>query len=65
MSSINRARKLQILYFSRKTKKLKNFKNGKKFLALNPHLYILLEPSTITQSKSLNKNYIKPVRMMS
>ena len=65
MSSTNRARKLQILYFSRKTKKLKNLKNGKKFSALNPHLYILLESSTIMQSNSLNKNNIKPVGMMS
>ena len=30
MSSINSARKLQILYFSKKNKKIKNLKNGEK-----------------------------------
>ena len=30
MSSINSVRKLQILYFSQKNKKIKNLKNGKK-----------------------------------
>ena len=44
MSSINRVRKLQVLYFSRKNKEIKNLKNGEKFLALNSHLYILLKP---------------------
>ena len=40
MSSINRVRKLRILYFSRKRKKLKNLKNGEKCLVLNPHVYV-------------------------
>ena len=30
MSSINSVRKLQILYFSKKNKKIKNLKNGEK-----------------------------------
>ena len=30
MSSINSARKLQVLYFSMKNKKIKNLKNGEK-----------------------------------
>ena len=30
MSSINRIRKLQILYFSKKNKKIKNLENGEK-----------------------------------
>ena len=30
MSSINSVRKLQILYFSKKNKKVKNLKNGEK-----------------------------------
>ena len=40
MSSINSVRKLQVLYFSKKNKEIKNLKNGK--VAQNPHLYILL-----------------------
>ena len=43
MSSINKVRKLRILYFSRKNKEIKKLKKMvKNFLALNPHLYILL-----------------------
>ena len=51
MSSINRARKLQILYFSRKTKKFKNLKNGKKFFGP--------EPSFIHTTRAINNNAIK------
>ena len=46
MSSINSARKLQVLYFSMKNKKIKNLKNGKK-VARYRHLYILLALSNI------------------
>ena len=42
MSSINRARKLQILNFNRKNKEIKKLKIGKKCLALNRYLYIIL-----------------------
>ena len=45
MSSIKRVRKLKILYFSTKNKKMKKLKNGENFLALNPNLYILLVPT--------------------
>ena len=31
MTSINRVRKLQLLYFSRKNKEIKNLKNGEIF----------------------------------
>ena len=31
MSSTNTVRKLQVLYFSRKNKEMKNLKNGEKF----------------------------------
>ena len=31
MTSINRVRKLQLLYFSRKNKEMKNLKNGEIF----------------------------------
>ena len=42
MSSINSVTKLQILYFSKKNKKIKNLKNGEKKMARYRHLYILL-----------------------
>ena len=42
MSSINSAKKLQILYFSMKNKKIKNLKNSEKKVARYRHLYILL-----------------------
>ena len=41
MSTINSVRKLQILYFSKKNKEIKNLKNGEKVDPLQ-HLYILL-----------------------
>ena len=41
MSSINSARNLQILYFSRETKEIKNLRNCKK-MSRYRHLYILL-----------------------
>ena len=41
MSTINSVRKLQILYFSKKNKEIKNLKNGEKVGPLR-HLYILL-----------------------
>ena len=37
MSSINSVRKLQILYFSKKNKKIKNLKKCRKKVAQNPH----------------------------
>ena len=42
MSKINSVRNLQILYFSKKNKGIKNLKNGKKKVAWYRHLYILL-----------------------
>ena len=40
MSSINSVRKLQILYFSKKNKKIKNLKNGeKKWLDIGIYTY--------------------------
>ena len=42
MSSTNSVRKLHILYFSMKNKKIKNLKNGEKTVARYRHLYILL-----------------------
>ena len=42
MSSTNSVTKLQILYFSKKNKKIKNLKNGEKKMARYRHLYILL-----------------------
>ena len=41
MSTINSVRKLQILYFSKKNKEIKNLKNDEKMGPLR-HLYILL-----------------------
>ena len=41
MSCINSVRNLQTLYFSKKRKEIKKFKNGKK-VSSNPHLCILL-----------------------
>ena len=42
MSGINIARNLQVLYFSKKNKKIKNLKNDKKFVARYRQLYMLL-----------------------
>ena len=42
MSGINIVRKLQVLHFSKKNEKIKNLKNGEKFVAQYRHLYILL-----------------------
>ena len=42
MSSINSVRNLQILYFSKKNKKIKNLKNEEKKVARYQHLYILV-----------------------
>ena len=47
MSSINSVRKLQILYFSMKNKKIKNLENGEKKVTLYRHLYILLMVSRL------------------
>ena len=48
MSSINSVRKLQILYFSKKNKKIKNLKNGeKKWPNIGIYIYF----------KLLNLNY--------
>ena len=42
MSSINSVRNLQILYFSKRIKKLKNLKNGEKKVSWDRHFYIVL-----------------------
>ena len=42
MSSINSARKLQILYFSKKNKKIKNLKNGEKSGPISAFIYTTL-----------------------
>ena len=42
MNSINSVRKLQVLYFSKKNKEIKNLKNGEKFVTRYRQLYILL-----------------------
>ena len=42
MSGINIARNLQVLYFSKKNKEIKNLKNGEKFATRYRQLYILL-----------------------
>ena len=43
MSGINIVKNLQVLYFSKKNKKIKNLKNGEKFVARYRHLHILLK----------------------
>ena len=45
MNGINMVRNLQILYFSKKNKEIKNLKNDEKFAARYRHIYILLEAS--------------------
>ena len=47
MSGINIVRNLQVLYFSKKNKKIKNLKNGEKFVARYRHLYIQLTLAAI------------------
>ena len=42
MSSINSVRKLQILYFSKKNKKIKNLKNREKSGPISAFIYITL-----------------------
>ena len=42
MNGINIVRNLQVLYFSKKNKEIKNLKNGEKIVARYWHLYILL-----------------------
>ena len=42
MSSINRVKNLQILYFSRKNKEIIKLKRGGKKVGRHRHLYILL-----------------------
>ena len=39
MNSINSVRKLQILYFSMKNKKIKNLKNGEKIGAISAFIH--------------------------
>ena len=53
MSSINSVRKLQILCFSKKNKKIKNLKKWRKKVAQNPHLYMLLLHSIYYNKKIL------------
>ena len=43
MSSINRVKKLQILYFSRKNKEIKKLKKWRKCFGPESHSYILLK----------------------
>ena len=47
MSSINNVRKLQILYFSKKNKRIKNIKNDeKKWLDIGVYTYYFWNPAT-------------------
>ena len=44
MASMNSVKNYEYSIFSKKNKKIKNLKNYENFLALNTHLYILLNP---------------------
>ena len=41
---MNSVKNYEYSIFSKKNKKIKNLKNYENFFALNPHLYILLNP---------------------
>ena len=50
MSGINIVRNLQVLYFSKKNKEIKNLKNGEKFVTWYRQLYILLTSTKIMEN---------------
>ena len=50
MSGINIVRNLQVLYFSKKNKEIKNLKNDEKLVTRYRQLYILLTSTKIMEN---------------